>query len=68
LASWKPAGNDYQSTDGFCGKAMLRAEMLPTVENEKLKPQEPAIPVIIWIYISYVFSQVKLLSFQAPFS
>ena len=33
----------------------MNAKMLPTVENEKLKLQEPAIPLIVWLYISCVY-------------
>jgi hypothetical protein len=38
--------------------------MLPTVENEKPKLQEPAIPVIIWVYISYVFPNLSSFRFR----
>jgi hypothetical protein len=31
----------------------MNAKLLPTVEHQKLKVQEPAISVIIWVYISY---------------
>ncbi|KAE9370340.1 TPT-domain-containing protein [Stipitochalara longipes BDJ] len=42
---------------------MFKAAMLPTVENEKLKLQEPAIPVIVWLYIScwIVLSSIAIL-------
>jgi hypothetical protein len=33
---------------------MFKGTMLPTVENEKPRLQEPAIPFVIWLYISYV--------------
>lgn len=45
---------------------MLKAKMLPTVENEKAKPQEPAIPVIVWLYISSVFSTFSSSRFRQP--
>jgi hypothetical protein len=61
--SWPSAGN-YQSTDGIFGVATLKAKMLPTVENEKPKLQEPAIPVIIWVYISYVFPNLSSFRFR----
>jgi hypothetical protein len=63
--SWPSAGN-YQSTDGIFGGATLEAKMLPTVENEKPKLQEPAIPVIIWVYISYVFPNLSSFRFRQP--
>jgi hypothetical protein len=39
----------------------IEVKMLPTVENQKLKVQEPAIPVIVWVYILYVYFYERFL-------
>ena len=41
----------YLGVPGVPG-VMVEAKMLPTVENEKLRVKEQAIPFMIWIYIS----------------
>ncbi|KAN0106519.1 TPT domain containing protein [Hyaloscypha variabilis] len=42
---------------------MFKGTMLPTVENEKPRLQEPAIPFVIWLYIScwIVLSSIAIL-------
>jgi hypothetical protein len=61
----RKGGGNRQSIAGFFGAARFKATMLPTVENEKLKLQEPAIPVIVWLYISYVQASSMLKSLHS---